>query len=205
MHPIVNDLLPSAVTRYSVDEHLRHYHNIHHALYVLTSLCDLVDDVPVHLAVAALYHDAVYVPGAGSDANELCSSAALEIDWNDINAGPHSVLIQSQRLIRSTDVCTHLMSTEADGDLAVLLDADLHSLASPWELFVLNQHNIIRENGGELTNENFIKCGEFLRRFLSGRSHIYHTDIAREKWEAAARANITKWCIQYKIQLSTNV
>jgi predicted metal-dependent HD superfamily phosphohydrolase len=203
MHPIVKALLPSAVIRYSVDGHIRHYHNLDHALYVLESLDELVDDVPVHLAVAALYHDAVYVPGAGSDANELCSSAALEIDWKNINAGSDSILIQAQRLIRNTDVCTHLMLQKADGDLAVLLDADLHSLAASWEVFVENQHNIIRENRGELVDANFIRCGEFLQEFLTTRQYIYHTDTARAKWEAVARANITRWCTQYKIQLST--
>ena len=205
MHPIVKTLLPSATIRYSVDGHIRHYHNLDHALHVLESLNELVNDVPVHLAVAALYHDAVYVPGAGSDANELCSRAALEIDWKAIDAGPSIVMVTSQLLIRNTCIAVHLMNRRAVGDLAVLLDADLHSLAAPWEVFVKNQHNIIRENGGELTNENFVKCGEFLRRFLSGRDHIYHTDAGRDKWEAAACENIFKWCNQYNIPLSPNV
>jgi predicted metal-dependent HD superfamily phosphohydrolase len=205
MHPIVKALLPSAVIRYSVDGHIRHYHNLGHALYVLESLNELVNDVPVHLAVAALYHDAVYVPGAGSDANELCSSAALEIDWKAINAGPSTVLVESQVLIRNSCVAVHLMHERAGGDLAVLLDADLHSLAAPWDVFMQHQHNIIRENGGELTNENFIKCGEFLRQFLSCRDYIYHTAIARDKWEAAARENIFKWCDHYDIPLSPTV
>lgn len=205
MHPIVKALLPLAVVRYSVDCCIRDYHNLDHALYVLESLNELVDNVPVHLAVAALYHDAVYVPGAGSDANELCSSAALEIDWKAINAGPGTMLVESQVLIRNTCVAVHLMHERAVGDLAVLLDADLRSLSSPWEVFEQKQHDIIRENGGELTNENFIKCGEFLRRFLSGRSHIYHTDTARNKWEADACTNIFKWCNQYGVSLSPNV
>lgn len=194
MDPIVTTLLPSAVIRYGVDGHVRHYHNIDHALSVLRSLHALVPVVPVHLEVAALYHDAVYVPGAGSDANELCSSAALEIDWKAIDAGPDTILVKAQVLIRNSCVAVHLMHERAAGDLAVLLDADLRSLAAPWEMFALNQCNIIRENGGELTEENFIKCGKFLHQFLSCRDHIYHTDVARDEWEDLARENISKWC-----------
>jgi predicted metal-dependent HD superfamily phosphohydrolase len=91
------------------------------------------------------------------------------------------------------------------GEIAILLDADLSSLASTWSTFEQNQHNIILENGGTLTKQNLQKCGQFLRRFLHVRDCIYHTDGARERWEADAVTNILTWCQKYDVPLSTNV
>ena len=79
------------------------------------------------------------------------------------------------------------------GELAILLDADLSSLAAPYGKFVENQHNIIRENGGEVNAENCKKSAKFLSSFVRCRKNIYHTDKARELWEASARVNIATW------------
>jgi predicted metal-dependent HD superfamily phosphohydrolase len=192
-HEILALLHATANVRYSVDKDLRIYHSLAHALSVMDAVREINPDAPLHVIVAALYHDAVYVPGAGKDANELCSAAALAVDWEKCRFDKdHPVLAPAQELIRRTSVAHHLLPIEIDplDDLATLLDADLIALASDLDVFVQLQCCIIAENGGIVNEETLGKCATFLKKFLEVRDNIYHTEYARTNWEAKARFNI---------------
>jgi predicted metal-dependent HD superfamily phosphohydrolase len=192
-HEILALLNATANVRYSVDRDLRLYHSYAHALSVMDAVQEIKPDAPLYLMVAALYHDAVYVPGAGKDANEMCSAAALAVDWDKCRfAKDHPVLVPAQDLIRRTSVQHHLLPLElsATADHSVLLDADLVALASDLDVFVQLQCCIIAENGGPVDEESLGKCAEFLKQFLEVRDNIYHTEYARTNWEAKARFNI---------------
>lgn len=194
-HEILALLHAMANVRYSVDRDLRLYHSFSHALMVMDMVCEIDPAAPLHAMVAALYHDAVYVPGAGSNANELCSAAALAVDWAKCRFDKtHPVLGSAQALIRQTSVSDHLSPLAPDpddlSDIATLLDADLSGLASDLDVFVNLQCSIILENGGEVNEENLSKCAAFLKQFLEVRDNIYHTEYARTNWETKARFNI---------------
>jgi predicted metal-dependent HD superfamily phosphohydrolase len=189
-----------AYVRYGVDRDVRKYHNYMHALAVIDAIREINRDARLHLVIAALYHDAVYVPGAGSDANELCSAAALAVDWAKCRLeSAHPVLHAAQILIKQTSVATHLseFACSPDSDLAVLLDADLAGLAAELDVFIAAQCNIIRENGAAVNEESLDKCARFLKQFLEVRGNIYHTEYARANWEAKARFNIEHFVHEY--------
>jgi len=192
-HEILTLMNAMANVRYSVDRDLRQYHNYAHALAVMDAVQEINSEAPLSWMVAALYHDAVYVPGAGSDSNERCSAAALAVDWEKCRFDKnHPVLVPAQNLIRRTSIKNHLMSIELDplSDLATLLDADLVALTSDLDVFVQLQCNIVIENGGNVDEESLGKCATFLKQFLEVRDNIYHTEYARTNWEAKARFNI---------------
>lgn len=172
-----------------------------HATLVVQAVNELTAyDPSLALLIAAQWHDAVYFPNAGSDANERCSSAALGIVARDIARSVElskehkDAVNKAQDLIEYTAVEYHFHRQRIGGELAILLDADLSSLAVPYPKFVDNQHYIIQENGGVITAENCKKSAQFLSGFLRCRKNIYHTDKARELWEDKARANIMQWC-----------
>ena len=88
------------------------------------------------------------------------------------------------------------------GDLAVLLDADLRSLAlDNYEDFVATQECIIRENNGSVPDD-YNESAQFLSTFLRCRDFIYHTDKARSLWDHRARLNITRYCIEHGVEVN---
>lgn len=178
----------------------RPYHNGNHAMQVLDN-CKLIvgEKMPSDsLMLAALWHDAVYIPGAPNGTNEDASAAALDYAWRcGMIDEPIEILTTARHLIGETRVSNHLSSRNIDivNDLAILLDADLASLAAPYEEFFDNQENIFGENLG-FNQEHQAKQREFIARFLTCRPNIYHTQRARELWEDAARANIKQFVDQ---------
>lgn len=197
-HEILALMCACANVRYGVDRDLRTYHNYSHAIVVMDAVQEINPDAGLQLAIAALYHDAVYIPGAGTDANERCSAAALAVDWAKCRFHKqHPVLSAAQTLILGTPVKNHLTANRITTELGTLLDADLRSLATDRDEFLQNQANIILENGGEVGIVTLGLCANFLHQFLTVRSHIYHTDYAREMWEDQARSNIEWLCAEY--------
>lgn len=202
----IKSLSHSAKRWYDFNLSVRKYHNWDHACRVVSNCYKLTDNNPSDaLILAAWWHDAVYVPGAGSDANERCSAAALGAAAQQLNKvrQANKVLLFSdalktdvnmaQQLVQYTKVENHLHDRALTGDIAILLDADLGSLADPYADFYQTQENIVEENGGTMT-EHKEKSAEFLHQFLTCRPSIYHTDYAREHWEKAARVNIARYC-----------
>ena len=184
-----------AVDWYNFDYASKKYHNLHHALNVVDNVYYLTDAPSIPLVLGAKWHDAVYVPRAGNDANERCSAAALGVCYNrlglDKTAETDQIIADAQVLIIGTHVGMHLIDHRIDpnSDQAILNDADLASLAVDHGQFMLNQFNIIKENFGT-PKDDMKRAGEFLERFLTCREYIYHTDAAREMWEDKAKENI---------------
>jgi predicted metal-dependent HD superfamily phosphohydrolase len=185
---------------YNIMGEVRFYHNYEHASIVTKAAHTLTNNEPsLALLIAAIWHDAVYFPNAGSDANERCSSAALCNEARkiarsvELSKETKDAVNKAQDLIEYTAVKYHMHETRIGGELAILLDADLSSLAVPYSRFVDNQHNIIRENGGVVNPENCKKSAEFLVQLSKCRKYIYHTDKARELWEDKAQSNILDW------------
>lgn len=203
---LVDELLATAKKYYEVNAEICEYHNYAHAMQVLAAVNILADHNPsMALTLAATWHDAVYHPGAAHDSNEQCSSAALAnvaIRLNKTAPLPQSVkdaVNKAQDLIEYTSVKYHLHKVRIKDELAILLDADLSSLATTnYDAFVAQQGRIIRENDGSVPGGHKASA-EFLVKFLACRECIYHTDKARNMWEQQARDNIQRWCRENEV------
>jgi predicted metal-dependent HD superfamily phosphohydrolase len=203
----LREIWSSADMWYSLHEYARGYHNINHASKVVNNIFAICPEPPLELLMAAMWHDAIYIPGAGGDVNEKASSAAMMMAYNrrlmnglrvdSAHAAP--IMKAAKILIDGTCIEMHFLPWDMTKDLLdrgflpYLVDADLSSLADDWDSFLASQSKIINENYGDVNNpENLKKCAEFLRKFLYVRNNIYHTPKARELWEDKARANIQR-------------
>jgi predicted metal-dependent HD superfamily phosphohydrolase len=189
----------------------RTYHNYTHASKVVRAVLEIRKQASFQLLLAALWHDAVYVPGASSNHNEACSVAALKMCSALSNSLEHAekkwhlvIVDMAAELILKTTLAHHLSDFDYarffdanNIELMTLLDADLSSLAASYTEFEKNQHNILKENGLPLTKENFKKTSDFLKSLQQCRVFIYHTAYARSNWEALAQSNINNWVKQH--------
>lgn len=178
-----------ASSYYRFNKENRHYHNWDHAGRVLFEVDE--DD---RVKLAALWHDAIYIPG--SKVNEEASADALLYEWKSLGIKANTdIVYDACALIRSTTVDWHLSKYEITNAIhAELMDADLVSLADPYIQFQENQANIILENGGDPEDfESRAKCADFLKNFLTVREYIYHTDKFRALHEEKAKQNIKRY------------
>ncbi|CAN5793746.1 hypothetical protein BH24ACT15_BH24ACT15_12040 [soil metagenome] len=156
----------------------RHYHTFEHASTVAERVADLGGNRACVLA--AWFHDAVYQPTASD--NEA-RSAVLLTDW--LAHDPD--VDEAARLVRLTD--NH---DPASGDRqgAILCDADLATLGgSPTDYAAYRQD--VRKEYAHVPDQQW-RTGRaaVLRGFLA-RDRIYHSPLAYDRWEAAARRNLT--------------
>lgn len=153
------------------------------------------------LVLAGLWHDAVYVPRAPNDMNEMMSARALKYEGHSYSEVPRTVedleiVDNAAKLIEYTTISWHLTKEtdiiKAMPMVGALLDADLRNLALDYPFFEGLQTEILDEMLLDKSNENMKHSAQFLMQFLE-REFIYHTEYAREQWEAKARANILKY------------
>jgi predicted metal-dependent HD superfamily phosphohydrolase len=174
----------------------RPYHNYEHACNVL-GLCNKLLGDNQTVILAALFHDAVYLPGYID--NEKASAHALRNVANLLEIiGEHidwEVIEKAELLIQCTTLFYHLSPNRIETqDIATILDADLGSLAISYDAFVEKQIDIIEENfGSRNSKEDRKKSADFLSQFLTCREYIYHTDCFRNCFEKDARNNIQRW------------
>jgi predicted metal-dependent HD superfamily phosphohydrolase len=191
-----------AYNYYQFNSEDRFYHNYQHAKNVMAS-CAVITEIPSEsLILAALWHDAVYIPAARNGVNENASAAALTHDFNrGITVCSIPVLHHATRLIEHTTVENHF-STDLYGipELDVLLDADLSSLAYDYTEFETAQYNILRENHFDpIVKHSRARTCNFLEALASTRKHIYRTDKARELYEEQAHYNINRFIKENRV------
>jgi predicted metal-dependent HD superfamily phosphohydrolase len=180
----------------------RLYHNFNHAREVCAAV-HAICSADSALLIAAMWHDAVYIPGAVH--NEAQSMAALKLTSLKYGFDARdTVIMRAATLIAYTRVQDHMSKDlpEVHNPLQLesLLDADLSSLAAPWSKFKAYQRHLILETGTSVTADALEKNAFFLHRLMSSRRYIYRTPLARQFWEDAAYANITRW---YYMQTKT--
>ena len=185
-----NDTLPNAdrlgadlLRRWS--EPHRAYHDVEHLAEVLAALDELADPAPRAVRLAAWFHDAVYDPQR--DDNEERSAQLAEVTLADAGLDPAEV-VEVQRLVRLT--ATHDPAAE-DSDGHLLCDADLAILGSSSARYARYVEAVRREYGYVAEPEFRAGRTQILRGFLD-RPAIYRTSLGRERWESAARRNISE-------------
>lgn len=181
---------------YSYNSSRRKYHNWAHACSVTDTVYRLDPTASTATGLAAIWHDAVYVPNGGGNHNEVLSAQAL---YNEYKArcvqssGGLRVVEEAMSLIQNTTVAHHLDPQPRTGGLALLLDADLHGLAEPnYPDFVRHQRNIILESGNVFDAHSRMHSALFLSKFVN-KPTIYNTEAAQILFANRAYQNLSRW------------
>ncbi len=173
----------------------RHYHTLQHLdqclseLQALLALAHVAAQLhePRELAVALLFHDAVYDPAAEDSEEQsakLCSEAAPLFF-------PGLDLPLVTRLIRLTSLHGRLPGrlTLSEQD-RLFLDVDMSVLGSPPGLYAAYREGVRREFEPWLGAQRFdLGRRAFLARLLEN-PHIYLSAHYQREREASARANL---------------
>jgi predicted metal-dependent HD superfamily phosphohydrolase len=170
----------------------RYYHSFDHALDVASEVMmagfDVFLEHPQELLVAAIYHDAIYVPGAKDNEErsaDLAVAEMKEMEMTDIDAE------YVARLINLTS--KHFTDVHLSDEEAIFMDADIHGFAAPWDIFGELQESIDSE---------FLISGEraavakgrdaFLVSILNSE-HIFYSKRGRKLYEPIARKNLQRY------------
>ena len=193
------------------------YHNWEHIRLMINELAIfgssyLVDD-DVELVLAILYHDIVYVPGAGAIPgwNETQSARLFLADF-DAYDGPDKDRVNPEnvaRLIMATEVSNQVNPDYQPKTVneARLMDLDLLTLALPYQAFSCDQQNLAVETGGRNLSRlaRSTETASFLTRFLPPyRKSVYHTAEAELAWGNKARANIQHYLHAHGLDADTH-
>lgn len=194
------DLCNRAFPYYEINKQYRFYHNAAHAKTVMVNCGLFRGNTPHNPAVelAACWHDTVYYPGI--DGNENASAIALLYAARDMGIEKDPMVSEAMDLIKHTKIADHMSAMRIkDPSLAILLDADLSTLAAGYITFCQKQDDILLENfvdPKDLISKRSASAN-FLGRLMCSRKFIYHTAEGRARCEETARDNITKYIKTY--------
>lgn len=163
----------------------RRYHDLGHLRDGLARLDEAgAPDADGDRVEAALwFHDAVYDPRAGD--NEVRSADWARRALGDLGV-PHPVAEDVARLVLLT---RHHRATDPAGRL--LCDVDLSILGrSPDEFDAYDRR--IREEYTWVPEHTYREARRGVLEELLGRHPLYQTDQFRQRYEAAARANLER-------------
>jgi predicted metal-dependent HD superfamily phosphohydrolase len=161
----------------------RGYHDLQHLTEVLEHVDELMQpDDPARdvVLLAAWFHDAVY-DGRPDDEERSARLARASID-------DPVVADEVARLVRLT--ADH---RPADDDRAgqLLCDADLAILAADGARYTTYVAGVRREHA-HVSDDEFAAGRAAVLRALLAKPTLFHTRAARDRWEAAARANLER-------------
>ncbi|WP_269790656.1 hypothetical protein [Stenotrophomonas sp. Iso1] len=172
----------------------RAYHNVGHIEAVLHHYRDVAAGPgwkqPREVALAVLYHDAIYE--AGRSDNELRSAqlAVAAIQRWLPDAGVDAARVAE--LIALTARHGQLQAEELDVDAALFLDSDMAILGAPPEVFDAYDRSITQEYSGKVPGFLFrINRRRFLKGVLA-QPRIFFSDFFHERYDTAARANLRR-------------
>ncbi|MFJ6195953.1 metal-dependent phosphohydrolase [Micromonospora sp. NPDC092111] len=166
--------------RYHTDRHLRA------VLAVVDRYADLADR-PELVRLAAWTHDAVYDPRAGGDANERASAELASGLLTGLGV-PAATVAEVRRLVLLT--AGHAVAP-GDHDGALLCDADLSILAAPAERYD-GYAAAIRAEYAHVPEPDFRAGRARVLDGLLALPALFRLPPLAGRWEAAARANLTR-------------
>jgi predicted metal-dependent HD superfamily phosphohydrolase len=185
--------LPEAVTLLLQSAYAtppRAYHNFEHVHEVLDQYASVPSwDDPLAVALAVLFHDAIYV--AGRSDNEAESAALAERSLASHPLAQAVDLARVRALIMLTAQHGSLDATALDHDAALFVDCDMAILGSEPARFAQYERAIANEYA--LLPEALYRAGRarFLRKLLAS-PRIYHSALFEARLEQRARANLTQ-------------
>jgi len=164
----------------------RHYHDLAHLDDVLRHVEELAEharDVGV-VRLAAWFHDAVYDPAAPDNEERSARLAESALTQLRVEA---DVVTEIARLVRST---AEHAPEPGDVNAEVLCDADLAILAAGPDRYQ-RYVEAVRAEFGHFDDRAFARGRAAVLRSLLARDPMFSTPTGHDRWEAAARANVT--------------
>ena len=186
----------------------RRYHDVRHLEDVLAIVDELEGEAadPDAVRLAAWFHDAVYAVGhdaAATDA-EAADAAAADAGANAGGSNEEASARLAERVlgalgvtearIREAARLVRLTQTHdpdpADRNAAVLCDADLAILGAEPERY-RRYAQAVRAEYAAVPDAAFRRGRAEILRSLLAAPTLFHTALARARYEASARANLT--------------
>lgn len=181
-------------TRYA--EPHRRYHDLRHATAVARDSQDLARELGLSphdqavVAIAAWTHDVVYDARPGDDERSSAAWTRQELT----NAGVREAdIARAEELVLAT-----INHSAPDDDLlaTALLDADLATLGAAPEVYEEYARGV-RQEYSMYADADWAAGRAAVLENLLNRPSLYRSEIARARWESAARDNLagelTRW------------
>jgi len=172
----------------------RAYHHWGHVAAVMRHYADVAAGPgwtqPREVALALLFHDAIYEPGhADNEARSAELARATIARWWP---GADIDLERVAALIMLTARHGQLAPADVDAEAALMLDCDMAILGAPAGVFEAYDQAIAEEYRGHVPGFLFrINRRRFLRDLLA-RPRIFLSDYFHQQLDAAARANLRR-------------
>jgi len=172
----------------------RAYHNFDHVREVLRHYHDASNGPgwtePVEVALAVLYHDAIYE--AGHKDNEARSAQLAEDHIARFMPERHVDVARVKQLIELTARHGVLEPNDVDEEAALFLDCDMAILGAEPAVFDAYDRGIAAEYRAVVPGWLFrINRKRFLKSLL-GRERIYLTPFFHQRLDAQARNNLRR-------------
>ena len=167
----------------------RRHHDFDHASDVVDVVLGLHspgDDWAVAV-LAAWYHDVVYDPRAAAGVNEGASAVVA----HDALSGLGVTLTALGNVCRIICLTASHRPAPTDRAGAVLCDADLSILGADEERYdgyVVD----VRQEYAHVSDDGWRQGRRAVLHSLLDRPTIFHTHAGRDRWESAARSNISR-------------
>ncbi|WP_431969305.1 HD domain-containing protein [Nocardia sp. bgisy134] len=165
----------------------RRYHTVEHLaamLRVIDELADQADDATA-VRYAAFFHDAVYAVDRAD--NEERSAELAEAVLEKLGA-PTELVREVARLVRLTT--THDPAHD-DRNGGVLCDADLAVLAADEPGYAAYTA-AVRAEYAHVPDDLYRAGRTAVLEALARQPRLFHTEIARHRYESTARANLRR-------------
>jgi predicted metal-dependent HD superfamily phosphohydrolase len=186
MRLVYNRALVAAARLHYAQPH-RGYHGPEHLDELIELARRHTPDLDDAEQLALLFHDAVYVPGAGRGDNERLSALLMRATVPPFALGPVD-LDRAGRIIEAT---SH--ATPPSADAARVCDLDLWRLAAPREDFHQHALGIRHEYLHLHANEAaFWAARNAFYKAMLAKPQIFATDYFRANFEGAVRTNLTR-------------
>ncbi len=178
--------LVEAARQHYVQRH-RGYHDAEHLDELMALARQHTPDLDEAEQLALLFHDAVYVPGAGHGENERLSALLMRATVAHLDL-PAVDIDTAHRIVEST---SH--AEPPPPEAARICDLDLWRLAAPWDAFMRHSRGIRHEYLHLYTDEEaFWTARHSFFRAMLAKPRIFATPYFRDRFETAARANIQR-------------
>lgn len=166
----------------------RRYHTTDHLIAVLDRVDELLEHTeapdPDAIRLAAWFHDAVYLPDRSTNEDRSARLAERALPEAGV---PEARVAETARLVRLT---TDHDPAEGDTNGEVLCDADLAVLAGSPEDYSAYAA-AVREEYAFVPDDTFREGRANVLRHLLGLPRLFRTPVAHDRWETAARHNMT--------------
>jgi predicted metal-dependent HD superfamily phosphohydrolase len=197
-HPAFASLRRIGMSALRIEQVLRCYDEPHRCYHDRRHLREIFDEVLRHelplapeQALALLFHDAIYVPGAARGSNELMSAQLLRVYGEHIDS--RRLEAAAAIIVDTTEHCarTPLSELVLDLDLLRLAASPAHFDAYTLEVWT-EQRPLIAIDDEMVAWYYFQSRRRHFIEKLARRPHVFHLEAFRGRYELRARANLER-------------